>query len=129
MTKTCMFQWTDNNGKPGSNHYCVEAYGHALPHVCASCIATSDGALSLKAIEVTVRDEAAIENALAALLNMPDNVKPTEAADRFAELLDAIGTAPALEMARRVREARCDGDRLIAVFDEIGRLADAAVRS
>lgn len=126
MTKTCMFTWTDNDGKPGSNHVCAEPHGHAMPHACASCTATHDGALP---IEVTVRDEAAIENALAALFRMPDNVKPTEAADRFAELLDAIGTAPALDMARRVREARCDGDRLMAVFDEIGRISNAAVRS
>lgn len=46
---TCMFSWTTNDGKPGSLHMCAEPHGHKLPHKCASCDETHDGALPLEA--------------------------------------------------------------------------------
>jgi len=130
-TRVCMFEWTDNNGKPGSNHTCGEPHSHAGKHKCASCAAEHDGALPLEAAtQLYSTGNPAVDAAIDRLLDLPADVKPTEAADRIADLLEAIaaeGGAPeALDMAKRVRDARCDGDRLIGVLDELESVAEAA---
>jgi len=72
----------------------------------------------------------AVDAAVDRLLDLPDDVKPMDAADRIADLLEAIGTPDAVAMAKRMRDARCDGDRLLALFDELEKLnADEAAQA
>jgi hypothetical protein len=127
-----MFSWSDNGGKPGSNHFCAEPHGHKGDHKCASCDATHNGALPLEAATAAVftTGNPAVDAAIDRLLDLPADVKAPEVADRAADLLEAIGTAPARELAKKLRDARCDGDRVMGLLDELEKInSDEAARA
>ncbi len=72
-------------------------------------------------IEVEDQSQALLD-AIDALFNIPDNPKPGDVADRVAHFLDIVGTDPARELAKKIRDARYDGDRLLSLLPELEEL-------
>ena len=121
---TCLFHWSDNDGKPGSNHVCGKPHEHDDEHTCVSCGVTYELPLA-QAVRV-VADSSTIEPALIdaidALFNLPEQPKPGDVADRVARFLDLIGTGAAKALADKIRDARNDGDRLMSLLPELEAL-------